>query len=162
MEYLLFKLVHIFAVVIFLGNITLGIFWKAHADSSKSPQIMQHTMAGIIKADRIFTLPAIVIILIGGFGAAIVGGVPILRTGWIFWSIVLFSISGYAFSAQVAPLQRKLLEVASAGVQSGSIDWKQYSKHSSRWLMWGAVALIAPFIAAILMILKPSLPSFWS
>src|SRR5687768_12726355 len=105
MIYLSFKLLHIAAVILFLGNIITGLFWKAHADRTRDPRVIAHTFLGIIRSDRWFTLPGIVAILIGGFGAAIVGRIPILGTGWILWSIVLFSLSGLAFSFRVAPLQ---------------------------------------------------------
>jgi hypothetical protein len=55
------------------------------------------TIDGIIAADRAFTIPGIVILLIGGIGAAIVGGIPILKTGWLLWGIVAFILSGGAF-----------------------------------------------------------------
>jgi uncharacterized membrane protein len=112
MSYSIYKVIHLAAVIIFLGNIATGLFWKAHADRSSNPQIIAHTLHGIIRSDRWFTIPAIVVILIGGFGAASKGGLPILRTGWIFWSVVLFTMSGIAFSARVAPLQKQLFELA--------------------------------------------------
>ena len=113
-------------------------------------------LEGIIQADRLFTMPPIIFILIGGFGAAIGGNYPILGTGWIFWSIVLFSISGFAFGNQVAPLQRKMLALVR---RSGdALDWAAYRSLSRRWELWGAVALVTPAIAAGLMIMKPALP----
>ena len=38
--FLWFKLIHIIAVIVFLGNIALGIFWKAIADQSRDPRII--------------------------------------------------------------------------------------------------------------------------
>ena len=46
-----------------------------------------------------------------GFSAAIQGGLPLLRTGWIFWSIVLFTLSGVIFALKLVPLQRKILQI---------------------------------------------------
>jgi len=154
--YLGLKLIHILAVVLFLGNITTGIFWKANADRTKNSLVIANMLEGIIRADRLFTLPPIVFILIGGIGAAIAGNYPILRTGWIFWSIVLFTVSGIAFMAQVGPLQRKMLALVR---QSGEkLDWAAYRALSHRWELWGAIALVAPAIAAVLMVMKPALP----
>ena len=93
MSYVAFKFLHIAAVILFLGNIITGLFWKAHGDRSTDPRIITHILEGIIRSDRWFTVPCIVLILIGGFGSAIEGGIPILRTGRIFWSIVLFTLS---------------------------------------------------------------------
>lgn len=156
--YLGFKLLHVVFVILFLGNIITGLFWKAHADRSRNPAIIHSTIEGIIRSDRLFTIPAIYLIVIGGFGAAIAGRYPILGTGWIFWSIVLFLVSGFAFGSQVAPLQRKLREVARAGAEAGQLDWIAYRALSRRWEFWGMVALVTPAIATVLMILKPLLP----
>src|SRR5882762_410692 len=122
--YLGLKLLHVLAVVLFLGNITTGIFRKANADRTRNPLVIANMLEGIIQADRLFTMPPIIFILIGGFGAAIGGHFPILGTGWIFWSIVLFTISGFAFGMHVAPSQRKMLALVR---KSGdSLDWVAY------------------------------------
>ncbi len=154
--YVGYKVLHVLAVVLFLGNIATGVFWKANADRTKNPAIIGNMLEGIIRADRLFTMPPILFILIGGIGAAIVGKLPILGTGWIFWSIVLFTVSGFAFMAQVGPLQRKMLTLVR---RSGdSLDWAAYRALSVQWEIWGAVALATPTIAAILMVMKPALP----
>ncbi len=154
--YLGLKLIHVLAVALFLGNITTGVFWKANADRTRDPRIIGNMLEGIIRADRLFTMPPILFILIGGIGAAIAGNYPILGTGWIFWSIVLFTVSGIAFMAQVGPLQRKMLALVR---QSGeTLDWAAYRSLSHGWEIWGAVALVAPAIAVVLMVMKPAIP----
>lgn len=157
--YLAFKLIHVLAVVIFLGNITVGLFWKNFADRTKDPAIVAHTMDGIIRADRIFTIPGVFGILIGGVGAAIVAGYPILGTGWLLWGIIMFIIAGIAFGP-ISRLQRQMLAVAREGIASGKYDWDAYHRLTKGWDVWGTVALVAPFIAAAVMILKPDLPAF--
>ncbi len=137
MLYLGFKLVHIAAVILFLGNIITGLFWKMHADRTRSPQVIAHTFEGIIRSDRWFTLPSIIVILIGGFASAIVGRIPILGTGWILWSIVLFTLSGLAFSFRVAPLQAKLATLARTSGGDEQFDWTRYHTLSRAWERWG-------------------------
>ncbi len=149
--YLVLKLIHVAAVVLFLGNIIVGVFWKAHGDRTRDPRIMAHTMDGIIRSDRLFTVPGVILILIGGFGAAGVGGLPMLRTPWILWSIILFTISGIAFMARLVPVQRELLAIA----QANPMDWDRYHRVSRSWDVWGAVALLTPVAAMVLMVLKP-------
>jgi uncharacterized membrane protein len=155
MTYFVLKLVHLVAVVLFLGNITTGIFWKLHGDASRDPRIIAHVIDGIIRSDRWFTIPGVVVILVGGLGAAGVGHLPLLRTPWILWSLILFSISGIAFMAQVAPLQRRMLALARGATDPTAFDWTLYKSLSRRWELWGAVALITPAIAMVLMVLKP-------
>jgi uncharacterized membrane protein len=157
--FLWFKLIHIVAVIVFLGNITLGIFWKAIADKSHDPRIIAHTLRGIILADRWFTIPAIFVLVAGGVATAIAEQIPILATGWILWAIILFVISGLAF-APVARLQRDLEAAASEGERSGIFDTARYDRISAQWNLWGMVALLAPVGAVALMVLKPVLPAF--
>jgi uncharacterized membrane protein len=156
--YLALKLVHIAAVVWFLGNIITGLFWKAYADRTKDLRVIAHTMEGIVQSDHWFTIPGVIVILIGGLGAAIAGGIPILRTGWIFWSIVLFTISGAAFMLRVVPLQAQLAALARAGSEEGPFNWDRYRAWSWQWKFWGLVALLTPALAAVLMVFKPNLP----
>jgi uncharacterized membrane protein len=156
--YLVLKTVHIVAVIMFLGNITTGVFWKEHADRTRDARLIAHALLGIIRSDRLFTIPGVLLITIAGFGASGVGHFPVLRTGWVFWSIVLFSLSGVAFGTWVAPLQKRMLKLMRAGAESGTPDWATYQKLSRVWAFWGAVALLLPAAALILMVLKPPVP----
>jgi uncharacterized membrane protein len=158
MLYLALKTIHVLAVVIFLGNITVGAFWKAFADKTGKAPVMAHTIDGIIRADRIFTIPAIVVLLLAGFAAAGVGHYSILGTGWILWGIGLFVVSGIAFGP-IARAQRALLAVAQTGLQTAE-QQKAYEAISRQWNLYGTIATVAPFAALVIMVLKPSLPAF--
>jgi len=157
--YLILKFVHVLAVIIFVGNITVGIFWKSIADATRDPRIIAHTMKGIIGADRWFTIPAIIVLLIGGFGAAAIGKYPILATGWILWGLGLFIIAGLAFGP-VARAQRRMAAIAQTAVTSGVMNWEEYAGAERTWNIAGAIALIAPLVAVAVMVLKPALPAF--
>jgi uncharacterized membrane protein len=142
------------AIVIFLGNIFTGLFWMHIAVKTKDLKIISHSMKGIIKSDRLFTIPSIFFIVTGGFAAAIHVKTPILHTGWIFWSLVLFSISGIAFGWKVAPLQKKVYRLASGQDSSNNFNWQNFNKAYSAWEAWGLVALVTPVGAFVMMILK--------
>ena len=157
--YLTLKLLHILSAIVFLGNITTGLFWKAHADRSRDPNLIAHALDGIIASDRWFTIPGVVGIVAFGIGAAVVGGLPLLHTGWLLWALVLFSIAGAAFMAQVAPLQRSMAKLARAAAIGGPMAWDEYRALSRRWDFWGGVALVAPAVVLLLMVFKPHLPS---
>lgn len=136
----------------------MGLFWKAIADRSGKAEIVAHTLRGIILSDRLITIPSIFVILIGGFGAASVGGWTILGTGWILWSLVLFIIAGIAFGP-VSRAQRELAELAAAG-GAGLVASEPYRRISHKWELWGTIALVAPLLALVLMVLKPTLVAF--
>jgi len=157
--YVVLKVVHVAAVVMFLGNITVGILWKAIADQTQDAKIIAHTLRGIILADRVFTIPGAVLIVAAGIGTALIGHIPFLSTGWVLWPIVLFIIAGIAFGP-ISRLQRRLLAIAQSGAGAGTVDWNAYKQGSASWNVWGMIALVAPLIALVIMIAKPMLPAF--
>src|SRR5215216_5455680 len=108
MAYVFFKLIHLFAVVIFLGNIITELFWMHNAQRTKDLKIVSFTISNIIKSDKYFTIPSVIFITVAGVVGSIFGRLSTLHTGWIFWSIILFVISGLAFTIKVAPLQKKI------------------------------------------------------
>ena len=154
MAYSYIKLIHVLFVIIFLGNITIGLFWKMFAEKTKDPDKIAFAFKGIIKADRYFTIPGVIGITLFGIAGAMHSGIPILGTGWILWSIILFTISGIAFMAKLVPLQKKLAALAS---DKEKFNWDEYHKLSKQWDLWGYVALLTPWIATILMVLKPNI-----
>lgn len=155
--YLWLKLLHVVAVIAFLGNITTGLFWHAHAARTRDAAILAHTMDGIIRSDRLFTGPGVVLIIVTGVWNATQAGLPLLGTGWIRWALILFAISGLAFALRVAPLQARLRAMARQGQERGTFDYPSYHAVARRWEWWGAVALVTPLAALVLMVLKPSL-----
>ena len=154
MLYLILKSLHIVSVVLFLGNIITGLFWKRHADRTGDPRLMAHGLEGVIRSDRWFTMPGVVAIIVTGVGLAQIAGYPIFGTGWIWKSLILFSISGALFSIWVAPLQAKLRKLAQAGVESGSLDLERYRKLSLQWEITGLLATLTPLGALFLMVAK--------
>jgi uncharacterized membrane protein len=155
--YLLIKLLHIVAVIAFVVNITTCIFLHTHAARTRDPKLLAYTMGGIIRSDRLFTIPGVIGIIATGIAAAIYGNFPILRTGWILWTLILFIVSGIIFMIRVAPLQRQLRALAEAAAQSGTFDYAAYRALAIRWEVWGSAALLAPLAGLALMVLKPSL-----
>lgn len=154
MSYQIWKLIHVLAVVAFLGNITTGVFWGHHAHRSGDPRLIAATFRGIIASDRWFTNSGVIVLVVAGILAAVRGGFPILGTGWILWSLVLLVISGIAFAARIAPQQRRIVAIA-----SGTWDQAAYQAAYRSWQLWGALGLMAPLLATALMVLKPVLPA---
>ena len=155
--YLTLKLFHVLFVVLFLGNITTGLFWHAIAAHTRDPSVLAHTVDGIIRSDRWFTMPGVIGILVTGVWAAQNAGMSLFGTGWIAWSLILFGISGILFGVRVAPLQKQMRDMARAGADSGDFDFGQYRRLAVSWEIWGAAALLTPFAALALMVLKPNL-----
>lgn len=154
MYLLVLKSLHVLSVVLFLGNIITGVYWKFHADRHGDMRGRALAVAGIIRSDRWFTMPGVFAIIITGVWLAIGMGLPLIGTRWIFWSLILFGISGVCFGAFVGPLQKKLFANLQAGI-AGTWNESEYRSLSRAWEIWGAVATLAPVAALFLMVMKP-------
>ena len=152
--YLVLKSLHVISVVLFLGNIITGAFWKWHADRTGDLRARAQALDGIIKSDSWFTVPGVLLIIATGVALALMGHFPLLRTFWIGWSLALFGVSGLAFAIKVGPLQKKLLANANAGL-AGTWNEAEYHALSKSWGIWGTIATAAPLIAVFLMVMKP-------
>ncbi|HEY9113562.1 MAG TPA: DUF2269 family protein [Bacteroidales bacterium] len=154
MGYTIIKLLHVLAVIMFLGNIFTGLFWMHIAKKTKDLKIISHTMQGVIRSDRLFTIPGVVLVTTFGIFAALHGHIPLIRTGWVFYSIILFTFSGIIFIWKVAPLQRKIYNFTHKQENNPDFDWNYFNKLYSQWDFWGLIAILAPVIALVMMILK--------
>lgn len=155
MLYLVLKSLHVISVVLFLGNIITGIFWKLHGDRVGTLAARAQALEGLIHSDRWFTMPGVTAIVITGVWMALDAHLPLLGTTWILWSLILFGISGASFSIFVGPLQKKLLANVRAGI-AGTWDQAGYDKLSGAWKLWGAIATLTPIAALFLMVTKPT------
>ena len=151
MIYSIWKLLHILAVILFLGNITVGAFWKLQADKSTDRLKIVEIFKNLIKADRVFTMPSVTALFIFGVGAAMQGNLSLVETPWILWSIVMLIISAFVFMTKVVPLQKQIFELASS---EEKFSWDLYLSLSRKWNVWGTIATVTPYIAVALMVLK--------
>jgi uncharacterized membrane protein len=155
MVYLILKSLHVVSVALFLGNIITGVFWKVHADRSGELRVREQAILGLVRSDRFFTVPGVLLIIATGVAMALLASLPLLRTFWIGWSLALFGVSGLAFAFKVGPLQKKLLDNSRAGL-AGTWNEAEYRALSKSWGIWGTVATVAPLIAVFLMVMKPT------
>ena len=154
--YLFSKLLHVAAVVMFLGNITTGLFWHAHAVRTRDAKLLFHVMDGIIRSDRWFTNPGAVVLTLTGVFTAMQLHLPILHTPWILGALVMFVLSGLLFVLRVAPLQKRLRELARVGMSQGAFEFATYHRAARAWDLWGAASLLLSLGALTLMVLKPA------
>ena len=123
------------------------------ANKTSNFSIISFTMKGVIASDRWFTIPGVIVITVAGFSAAIQGGLPLLRTGWIFWSLLLFTLSGLIFALKVVPLQKKILQFTE-NKPAEKFDLEIYRLYLQQWETWGLMALLTPLAALAMMVLK--------
>jgi uncharacterized membrane protein len=152
--YNVFKTVHLIGVIVLVGNVTITAYWKVLADRTGDPRLMAHAQRGVTVADWIFTLAGIILILMGGYGAAAVAGLSLSGSPWLVIGQALFAVSGVIWLAILVPVQIKQARMARSLVHDPTIA-AQYRRDSRTWLIWGILATV-PLVAAIyVMVVKP-------
>ena len=154
-SYLIYKTLHLIGVIAFIGNIAVTGWWKTMADRTRDPKIIAFAQGEVTAADYVFTGGGIVLILIGGFGAAEAGNLSILGTPWIAWGLTLFILSGVVWVAALIPLQVMLGRMARDFAKGGEIP-ARFWELERRWYVFGAIATVLPLAALVIMTLKPA------
>lgn len=146
----LVKLIHVVAVVLFLGNITMGLYWVNRIKRAQDPGALAEAMDTAIASDRLVTGPSAVILATAGLALAWLSGYTILRTPWILIGLALFALSGVGY-AFLAPLQRRI----SAYAHQRTAQWDPCARLLARWNAIGAASVAAAWLALAVMVLKP-------
>jgi uncharacterized membrane protein len=154
MLYTIFKVIHLVGVVVLIGNVTVTAFWKIFADRTADMHIIAHAQRLVSLTDWVFTFAGILLIYIGGFGAALVGGLNPFGPAWLLWGHGLFALSGSIWLGILVPIQIRQARHATNFIAGGVIP-PAYLRDSRRWLIWGIIATL-PLVAAIcIMVAKP-------
>jgi uncharacterized membrane protein len=153
MSYNAFKVVRLFGVVLFLGNIIVTALWKMLADCSREPTVIAFAQRLVTLTDWIFTAGGAALIVIGAYGMVAVGGLD-LRQTWLIWGQSLFVVSGLIWVAVLIPTQIAQARQARAFAAGGPIP-ESYWRLGRRWAIWGAIATIIPLANLYFMVFKP-------
>jgi len=152
-SYLWLKVIHLFGVVLFLGNIIVTGWWKNMADRTRNPQIIAFAQRQVTLTDWLFTFGGVVILL--GAGMANVA-IHDLSYGykWLSWGMGLFVLSGLIWHVILIPGQIKQAKMAKIFAKTNDIP-DAYWALCRRWNIWGAIAIILPLINLYWMTFKP-------
>lgn len=154
------SLVHVVGVVVFFANAVAALFWQRRAAGSRSPEVVAYAFRTLNAGDRWLTPLSVVAITASGVGLAVLHGLPILRIGWIFWSLAAFAGSGAVFVAAVLPRQIRLARWTGESARQGEpFDWGRYAVEARSWARWADLSLGLAFVALVLMVFKPVLPA---
>jgi uncharacterized membrane protein len=152
--YLALKSLHVFGVILFLGNIIVTGWWKSMADRTRDPKIISFAQHQVTMTDWVFTLGGILIVAAAGAATAAVGGLA-ATTPWIEWGTGLFAGSGVVWVVALLPIQTKLGRMAKGFADGGPIP-DDYWRIGRWWAVFGIIATLLPIAAVAVMVVKPA------
>ena len=154
MSYLMLKSLHLFGVILFMGNIIVTGWWKYMADRTRDEKIIAFAQRQVILTDYIFTLGGAVILLVCGELMARLYFGDDGSTHWLMWARGLFVGSGVIWLAVLIPVQIKQARMV-RHFKPGEPIPEEYWRLSRLWIVWGTVAVLLPLGNLYWMVFKP-------
>jgi len=156
MQYFFLKFLHVIGAAVLLGTGVGIAFFMLLAHLRGKPTAAAEVARIVVIADFVFTATAVVAQPITGVLLAWSAGYS-LREGWIFWSIVLYLITG-AFWLPVVWMQMRMRDLATRAVQENAPLPQAYHRLFWLWFAFGFPAFGAVVAIFWLMIARPQLP----
>lgn len=154
MLYEIAKTIHVIGVILLVGNISATAIWKLFADRTRDPKIMAFAQKLVTYTDLSLTLWGIILIVAGGYAAALIGGLDLIGQSWLLYGQLLFVLSGAMWLGILLPLQIRQARAAKRFAETSEVP-PQYWRDCRSWIIWGLIATV-PLVAAIwVMIAKP-------
>ena len=153
-SYLLLKSIHIFGVILLMGNIIVTAWWKFMADKTKDPKVIKFAQRQVTLTDFVFTAPGALLAILAGDSMSYGFMTNTWDIQWLTWGRCLFIASGVIWITILIPTQIKQARIANNLSAEKSIP-NEYWQLSKRWNIFGAIAVILPLINIYWMVFKP-------
>lgn len=148
--------VHILGAILFMGNIVVSATWMSQAKRTRDTQVLHFAAKSLMRTDKLFTLPGIVLLLVPGLlMLGRFGGFP--GTAWVELALTLFVVSGIIWGVVLIPLQKRMIGMTGEAASAKTALDEAFYRVLARWNMWGGIATLLPFAALVVMVFKPSL-----
>jgi uncharacterized membrane protein len=152
-SYLLIKTVHVLSATVLFGT-GLGIaffFWSAR-QSDDHARLFAARMT--VRADFLFTLPAVFLQPLTGFWLIAHGGFD-PQASWILISFGLYILAGLCW-IPVVWLQIKMKNMLESNIAGRGFDRPAYERLRRIWFLLGGPAFIGLLVVFWLMVSKPN------
>jgi uncharacterized membrane protein len=158
MLYFTLKYLHVIGAAVLLGTGAGIAFFMLVAHLRGDPNVVAGVARIVVLADFLFTATAVVVQPVTGTLLAWLTGYSLWEP-WIFWSLVLYAITG-AFWLPVVWMQMRMRNLAVAAVNQKTQLPAAYHRLFWTWFAFGFPAFGAVLAIFWLMIARPALPSF--
>ncbi len=149
---------HIAGAVVFLGNIIVTAAWMLMAERTRSTSVIHFSAKAVIRADLLFTLPGVLLILLNGFAMVLArwgGWGAFHQLSWITVALALFTASGVIWVGILISIQHRMAVFSHPSDYPDSLPSEFFSA-LRRWYIWGGIAIALPVCSLYLMVNKPA------
>jgi uncharacterized membrane protein len=151
--YLALKYLHVIGAAVLLGTGAGIAFFMLLAHLTKDAPVVAAVARIVVRADFVFTATAVIAQPLTGWLLARSVGYSLWEP-WIFWSIVLYLITG-AFWLPVVWMQMRMRDLATEAAQRHQSLPARYHRLFRLWFCFGFPAFGAVLAIFWLMIAKP-------
>jgi uncharacterized membrane protein len=145
----LFRLVHILAVISAVGANATYQFWYSRAGRDKDKLVW--VIENIRLLDRRIANPSYIVVLVAGVGLVLTGGFS-FESLWVAASIALYVVVAVIGATLYAPAMRRQQALAAIDPTT-----PEYDAAARRSRMLGGLATGLVLVIVVLMVVKPTL-----
>jgi len=157
LDYGTLKIMHLFGVIWFMGNIIVTGWWKTMADRTGDYRIIAFAQRQVTLTDWVFTFGGVVIVIVAAFGMVYQMNENIMQQihseRWLWWGYYLFLASGAIWVLILIPVQIIQARMARVFVQTAEIP-PAYWLYGKIWLVFGILATLIPLANLYWMVTK--------
>lgn len=154
MLYAALKSLHVLGVVLLVGNAIVTLIWKVAANRTGDRRIIAFGQRLVTLTDWWLTVGGVVLVILGGYGAAGVAHMDVFGQRWLIWGQILLALSGALWAFILVPAQIRQARQARGFADGGEIP-ETYWRDDRRWSRWGILATLILIAAIWLMVEKP-------
>lgn len=152
MDYGLIKTLHILSATLLFGTGLGTAYFMWSANRTRDARITAAVTRHVVRADGIFTLPAIIFQPLSGAWLMHTAGYS--WSGWMMLALALYAVAGVCW-LPVVWLQLRMRDLAADAAQAYQPLSACYWRYAQIWIWLGVPAFIAMVGIFFLMVLKP-------
>jgi len=152
--YFFVKTLHVLSATVLFGTGGGIAFFMLTGHLSGVPAVRRFAAATTVRADFLFTLPAVIVQPLSGAWLASRGGFD-WTDRWLVVTYALYLLAGACWLPVVA-IQMRMKAILEAEVITGSLDTAMVSRLFGWWLALGLPAFGGLIVVFYLMVAKPS------
>lgn len=152
--YLILRLLHILGAMIFLGALTVSLWWKLGADRSGDVAFAARTHKRLRKLDGQLIGPAALVTFAAGYAMVRFLGGRIAQHAFVLWGLIFLFLALGLWYLGMRNFGDKLVTDAESAEASRAPLGADYARHSGIWVACAAGAIFLTVLTAVFMVFR--------